>query len=240
MPLCAYSLGRGNWFVLVFSLSILLRIEVDWKTLSSVNPRCDIFQAWRCSDAVLQKMTAWYEQYQSAAWSFFYIRMWPHLSRSLQSLSEMKITLNYRRIFFMLIGLGILLYAVPVLFRKMRSSRPAHFVPFDCLQERIEEYKEPIHDFDASLHYDEVESNYFPFTGNGYFALGVSHLSSKLLIRQGKNFGPISYSPLASISVGKETQWSNHDTAATVMDFRSGIVHLLQSFGETSTGCLQV
>lgn len=154
--------------------------------------------------------------------SNLYLRMWPHLSRSLQTLAEMKITLNYRRIFILLTGLSILLYMLPILLRKLRGTRPGYFVPFEtgCLQEKVEEFKDSIHSFDATLHYDEVESNYFPFTGNGYFALGVSEYSSKLLLRQGRFFETVPYFPMAAIDV-QGNGAGLHETAATVMDFRS-------------------
>ena len=55
--------------------------------------------------------------------------------------------------------------------------------------------------FDSFLHYDEIGSNYFPFTGNGYIALGVSEVSSRLLIRQGRVFEAIPYFPFVDVEV---------------------------------------
>lgn len=150
--------------------------------------------------------------------------------------------ISYRKLVLaVLVLLVVLLYCGPSIFRLVLHTRPSGLgedVASRSLALRLNRFWQAEQEQDAHiLHSPSLpeERPFVPYVGNGVLGVTLDH-DSPIYIRNGRTLSlPVHYRPLALVSLdGQQVQ------EALVTEYRTGIVHRLQSWEQQSGAALDV
>lgn len=149
--------------------------------------------------------------------------------RRLKRLAEGTLT-SYRRLFVLLLGVCIVFYMLPPIFRYLflstNEEKDVHSV---CMDDRLTPYILQNYEYDANIRHVAPllpgERDYTPYVGNGYIGLEVAH-DAALNIKHGRSMQlPIRFQPVVSV-----LQNGGAEKEATVVEYLTGMVHRFQCF----------
>uniref|UniRef100_A0A1B0DHR5 Uncharacterized protein n=1 Tax=Phlebotomus papatasi TaxID=29031 RepID=A0A1B0DHR5_PHLPP len=150
--------------------------------------------------------------------------------RRMRRLHDTNYNLSYRRLFFILLGIAvILLYLGPTIFRWFFGAPEVPKDPLlHCMDDRLTPFYVPSMEFNANIRHNPAfphERNIIPYVGNGYFGLEIQE-DAHLNIKTGRTLTlPVYFHPIVSVS---SKNAGNQE--ATAVDYSSGIVHRFQCF----------
>ncbi|XP_017130305.1 uncharacterized protein KIAA2013 homolog [Drosophila elegans] len=138
---------------------------------------------------------------------------------------------SYRRLFLLLLGLCMVFYMIPPIFRYIFLSAPEQKDPHSmCMDDRLTPFILQNYEFDANIRHVSPakmpgERDFTPYVGNGYLGLEIAH-DAFVNIKNGRAMQlPIRLQPVVSVSGG-----SGGDKEATVVEYLTGMVHRFQCF----------
>ncbi|XP_063851552.1 uncharacterized protein KIAA2013 homolog isoform X2 [Scylla paramamosain] len=151
--------------------------------------------------------------------------------------------ISYRKLVLaVLVLLVILLYCGPSIFRLVLHTRPTGLgedAASRSLAMRLDRFWQAAQDQDVHIMHLPTrlpeEQSYLPYVGNGVLGVTLDH-DSPIYIRSGRTLSlPVHFRPIALVSLdGQES----HE--ALVTEYRSGIVHRLQSWKQPGGAALDV
>ncbi|KAI8043367.1 uncharacterized protein KIAA2013 homolog [Drosophila gunungcola] len=138
---------------------------------------------------------------------------------------------SYRRLFLLLLGLCMVFYMIPPIFRYIFLSAPEQKDPHSmCMDDRLTPFILQNYEFDANIRHVSPakmpgERDFTPYVGNGYLGLEIAH-DAFVNIKNGRSMQlPIRLQPVVSVTGG-----SNGEKEATVVEYLTGMVHRFQCF----------